>query len=195
MHWKRDARPCSGWAIGRSICRRSSIATCILLDRLSGACMNCMRCSEERKCAPSSAARGGYGCNYLLPHLDLNLIRRNPKIFVGCSDVTTLLTYLCDAAGLVTFHGPMAAGDFGRPDGVDEDAWFAAVSSGKKYRARFHRGRGGTAGERRSRGHAVRRVSFAAVRITGHPVRDSHRVARFSSWRISTSRRTESTVC
>jgi len=82
-------------------------------------------------------ARGGYGCNYLLPHLDLGLIRANPKLFVGCSDVTTLLTYLCDAAGLVTFHGPMAAGDFGRPDGVDEDAWFAAVSSGKKYERAF----------------------------------------------------------
>src|SRR5690348_8919868 len=34
-------------------------------------------------------ARGGYGSNYLLPHLDLDLIRANPKIFVGCSDVTT----------------------------------------------------------------------------------------------------------
>src|SRR5271165_858928 len=82
-------------------------------------------------------ARGGYGCNYLLPHLDLGLIRRNPKIFVGCSDVTTLLTYLCDAAGLVTFHGPMAAGDFGRPDGVDKEAWFAAVASAEKYQRAF----------------------------------------------------------
>jgi muramoyltetrapeptide carboxypeptidase len=82
-------------------------------------------------------ARGGYGCNYLLPHLDLGLIRWNRKIFAGCSDVTTLLTYLCDAAGLVTFHGPMAAGDFGRPDGVDKEAWFAAVASGKEYKRVF----------------------------------------------------------
>ncbi len=82
-------------------------------------------------------ARGGYGCNYLLPHLDLALIRRNPKIFTGCSDVTTLLTYLCDAAELVTFHSPMAAGDFGRPDGVDEDAWFAAVACAKPYERAF----------------------------------------------------------
>src|SRR5271157_324532 len=82
-------------------------------------------------------ARGGYGCNYLLPHVDRGLIRRNPKIFVGCSDVTTLLTYLCDAADLITFHGPMAAGDFGRPDGVDEGAWFAAVASGKTYDRAF----------------------------------------------------------
>ncbi len=82
-------------------------------------------------------ARGGYGCNYLLPHLDLGLVRRTPKVFVGCSDVTTLLTYLCDAAGLITFHGPMAAGDFGRPGGVDEGAWFAAVASGEGYERNF----------------------------------------------------------
>jgi muramoyltetrapeptide carboxypeptidase len=74
-------------------------------------------------------ARGGYGCNYLLPHLNLDLIRANPKIFVGCSDVTTLLTYLSDAAGLVTFHGPMVAGDFAREGGVDGASWMAAVSS------------------------------------------------------------------
>jgi muramoyltetrapeptide carboxypeptidase len=82
-------------------------------------------------------ARGGYGCNYLLPRLDRGLVRRNPKVFVGCSDVTTLLTYLCDAAGLVTFHGPMAAGDFARPDGVDEEAWFAAVGSVEGYERVF----------------------------------------------------------
>jgi muramoyltetrapeptide carboxypeptidase len=84
-------------------------------------------------------ARGGYGCNYLLPHLDLELIRANPKIFAGCSDVTTLLTYLCDRAGLVTFHGPMVAGDFSRPDGIDVDAWSAAVSSAKAYPRTFSR--------------------------------------------------------
>jgi muramoyltetrapeptide carboxypeptidase len=82
-------------------------------------------------------ARGGYGSNYLLPDLDLELIRANPKIFVGCSDVTTLLTYLCDAARLVTFHGPMVAGDLARPGGVDEDSWLTALSSGKTYERRF----------------------------------------------------------
>src|ERR1039457_4407076 len=84
-------------------------------------------------------ARGGYGCNYLLPHLDLELIRANPKIFAGCSDVTTLLTYLCDRTGLVTFHAPMVAGDFSRPGGIDVDAWSAAVSSGKPYPRAFSR--------------------------------------------------------
>lgn len=82
-------------------------------------------------------ARGGYGCNYLLPHLDLELIRANPKILAGCSDVTTLLTYLCDAAGLVTFHAPMVAGDFARPDGMDESSWNAAVAFDQSYRRDF----------------------------------------------------------
>lgn len=82
-------------------------------------------------------ARGGYGCNYLLPHLDLDLIRKRPKIFAGCSDVTTLLTYLCDAAGLVTFHAPMLAGDIARPGGFDEAAWLAALSSGSAYQRQF----------------------------------------------------------
>src|SRR5579862_918397 len=82
-------------------------------------------------------ARGGYGVNYLLPHLDLKLIRANPKIFVGCSDVTALLTYFCDAAGLVTFHGPMVAGDFAREAGVDEASWTTAVSGGAPYSRTF----------------------------------------------------------
>jgi muramoyltetrapeptide carboxypeptidase len=82
-------------------------------------------------------ARGGYGCNYLLPHLDLGLIRANPKIFAGCSDVTTLLTYVCDAANLVTFHAPMVAGDLARPGGFDELSWLAALTSGEPYQREF----------------------------------------------------------
>ncbi|HUI84210.1 MAG TPA: LD-carboxypeptidase [Candidatus Binatia bacterium] len=85
-------------------------------------------------------ARGGYGCNYLLPHLDLDLIRANPKIFAGCSDVTTLLTWLCDAAALVTFHAPMVAGDLARPGGFDQTSWLTALSSGDGYLREFDAG-------------------------------------------------------
>src|SRR4051812_32973279 len=56
------------------------------------------------------AARGGYGCNYLLPFLDLDLIRNNFKALIGYSDVTTLLTWFYDN-GLRSFHGPMVAKD------------------------------------------------------------------------------------
>ena len=70
-------------------------------------------------------ARGGYGCNYLLPHIDLEIIRRHPKIFAGYSDVTTLLTWFHDATGLVTFHAPMVAKDFASTNGVDIPSWQA----------------------------------------------------------------------
>jgi len=73
-------------------------------------------------------ARGGYGANYLLPALDLGKIRAHPKIFVGYSDLTTLLTYFADATGLVTFHGPMVAKDWAHENGVDLASWQAALS-------------------------------------------------------------------
>lgn len=81
-------------------------------------------------------ARGGYGCNYLLPKIDLDLVRANPKTFCGCSDITTLLTFLCDRAGMVTFHGPMLNVDVG-PDGVDEESWTAALVSAETYQREF----------------------------------------------------------
>ncbi|HWW15857.1 MAG TPA: LD-carboxypeptidase [Candidatus Dormibacteraeota bacterium] len=73
-------------------------------------------------------ARGGYGANYLLEALDMEKIKAHPKIFVGYSDLTTLLTYFSDAAGLVTFHGPMVAKDWAHHDGVDLASWQAAVA-------------------------------------------------------------------
>jgi muramoyltetrapeptide carboxypeptidase len=74
-------------------------------------------------------ARGGYGANYLLKELDLEKIRAHPKIFVGYSDITTLLTYFYDAAGFVSFHGPMAAKDWAHADGVDLASWESALSN------------------------------------------------------------------
>ncbi len=52
-------------------------------------------------------ARGGYGGNRVLPLLDYDTIRDNPKIFIGYSDITGYLTSLAQRTGLVTFHGPM----------------------------------------------------------------------------------------
>jgi len=78
-------------------------------------------------------ARGGYGANYLLPSLDIKKIAAHPKIFVGYSDLTSLLTYLCDAAELVTFHGPMVAKDFAKSDGVDAASWQAALGGASRW--------------------------------------------------------------
>jgi muramoyltetrapeptide carboxypeptidase len=82
-------------------------------------------------------ARGGYGANYLLPSIDLEKIKAHPKIFVGYSDVTALLTYFADAAGLVTFHGPMAAKDWAHDDGVDVASWTAALSGDAAWDLNF----------------------------------------------------------
>ncbi len=73
-------------------------------------------------------ARGGYGSNYLLNRLDLKKIKAHPKILVGYSDLTTLLTYFAECAGFVTFHGPMVAKDFAHADGVDSGSWEQALS-------------------------------------------------------------------
>jgi muramoyltetrapeptide carboxypeptidase len=73
-------------------------------------------------------ARGGYGANYLLRALDLEKIKTHPKIFLGYSDVTALLTYFTDVAGLVTFHGPMVAKDWTHEDGAEMNSWHAALS-------------------------------------------------------------------
>ena len=52
-------------------------------------------------------ARGGYGSARLLPKLNLDLIRRNPKILLGYSDITALLNVISRDTGLVTYHGPV----------------------------------------------------------------------------------------
>jgi muramoyltetrapeptide carboxypeptidase len=50
--------------------------------------------------------QGGWGSARMLPYLDFDLIRQNPKILVGFSDITALLVAIYTRAGLVTFHGP-----------------------------------------------------------------------------------------
>jgi muramoyltetrapeptide carboxypeptidase len=67
----------------------------------------------------------------LLDLLDYALIQKHPKIFVGYSDITALHTAIGQRAGLVTFHGPMAASDMGRdkPSYTAECLWQALTSS------------------------------------------------------------------
>jgi muramoyltetrapeptide carboxypeptidase len=79
-------------------------------------------------------ARGGYGSNYLLNELDLRKIASHPKIFVGYSDITTLLTYFADAGGFVTFHGPMVTKDLSHVDGVDLASWKAALGGQSEWK-------------------------------------------------------------
>jgi muramoyltetrapeptide carboxypeptidase len=73
-------------------------------------------------------ARGGYGANYLLEALALEAIKTHPKIFVGYSDLTTLMTCFSSAGGFVTFHGPMVAKDWAHENGIDFSSWRAMLS-------------------------------------------------------------------
>ncbi len=66
--------------------------------------------------------RGGYGSNYLLESFHFELFAHYPKIFLGCSDITSLLTVITDRTGLVTFHGPMVAKDIAGGT-FDETSW------------------------------------------------------------------------
>jgi len=56
--------------------------------------------------------RGGWGSNRLLPLLDYQTIAAHPKILMGYSDITSLLTAVHARTGLVTFHGPVGASNW-----------------------------------------------------------------------------------
>lgn len=57
-------------------------------------------------------ARGGYGAIRLINKINYDLIKKNPKIFCGFSDVTALLLMIYKITGMVVYHGPMATSDF-----------------------------------------------------------------------------------
>lgn len=52
------------------------------------------------------AATGGFGTTRILDLLDYQVIGRNPKVFIGFSDITGLHTAIHEKTGLITFHGP-----------------------------------------------------------------------------------------
>ena len=58
------------------------------------------------------ALRGGYGSAQILDGIDYNLIRANPKIFLGYSDITAMHLAIHQKTGLVTFHGPVVLSKF-----------------------------------------------------------------------------------
>jgi muramoyltetrapeptide carboxypeptidase len=84
---------------------------------------------------PSIAAiistRGGWGTAELLPHLDAELVKANPKPYIGFSDHTSLHLWFAQVCGLHTFYAPMISPDFARgdvlADGVDLHSWRHAL--------------------------------------------------------------------
>jgi len=78
------------------------------------------------------SVRGGYGTPRLLSLLDYSIIKRNPKIVVGFSDLTSLQCAIWKHARMITFHGPMLASDMaGDIDPFTEEMFWKLVSSTK----------------------------------------------------------------
>jgi muramoyltetrapeptide carboxypeptidase len=75
-------------------------------------------------------ARGGYGVARLLDRIDFDVIRRNPKVFIGFSDITALHLAIHRQTSLITFHGPNLQDGFGKDDDMlaaNETALWRAV--------------------------------------------------------------------
>jgi muramoyltetrapeptide carboxypeptidase len=77
--------------------------------------------------------RGGYGSGRLLDKIDYKLIRNNPKIFVGYSDINALQLAFFTKCGLITFAGPMVAVDFhDEVSSFTEEVFWRTITSEKK---------------------------------------------------------------
>lgn len=72
--------------------------------------------------------RGGYGATRILPMLDLEMIKNNPKVFTGYSDVTALHIVLNQHCNFVTYHTPMPATEFIKPE-MDDYTWDYFITS------------------------------------------------------------------
>jgi len=64
----------------------------------------------DKEVAAIHPIRGGWGSSRVLPYVDFDVIRRNPKILLGYSDITALLLSVHAKTGLITFHGPIGMG-------------------------------------------------------------------------------------
>ena len=93
--------------------------------------LNALIRNPQVRCIMS--AIGGMNSNSLLPYLDYDALRRDPKIIVGYSDVTALLLGIHAQTGLVTFYGPAAVASLGEfPPFVDETwHYFETIAAGK----------------------------------------------------------------
>ena len=77
------------------------------------------------------AVRGGYGSVQMLPLLNPDVIRRTPKLFIGYSDNTSILSWLTGQCGVTALHGPMVEGRLAKgADAFDRDSMLAFMQDG-----------------------------------------------------------------
>ena len=79
------------------------------------------------------AVRGGYGSAQLLPFLDTNDFQSTPKVLIGCSDITSLLSFASIQCGMTVFHGPMIV-TLGKGERLyDRSSLIGQIMSGAAY--------------------------------------------------------------
>ena len=139
--------------LGFRLCSRTGSKSSLLLECMikraiwRGTMRSELLTSETFFCRPDLdaifCARGGFGSIQLIPHLT-ERIRSHPKVFAGYSDVTSLLNWLLQSCGMVTFHAPMVAMDFARglsPRsrdhlwGFDGEKWMWKIEVGEVIRS------------------------------------------------------------
>ena len=87
-----------------------------------------MRAWTNPDVAALVAVRGGYGSVHLLPYLDAYRGRLAPKLFIGYSDNTSLLSWLTCQCGIAALHSPMLEGRLAKgPEGYDEPSFMRLV--------------------------------------------------------------------
>ena len=94
--------------VGRNVSKREGYLGGTVAERLED--LHAMFRDPEVKAV--FAIRGGYGSEQILDGIDYQLIRRNPKVFLGYSDITAMHLAIQKRAGLVTFHGPVVLSQF-----------------------------------------------------------------------------------
>ena len=92
---------------------------------------------KDREVKAIVCARGGYGALRIIDLLDYDLIAKNPKIFVGYSDITALLISIYTETGLITFHGPMLHSFINEADSFTITYLQYAICSDEPYNANF----------------------------------------------------------
>lgn len=79
--------------------------------------------------------RGGYGTTRILPMIDFDMIRENPKVFIGYSDISSLHFNINQKSNLITFHGPMPTTDYRVHEGFTNDSLKTCLFAPEKLQA------------------------------------------------------------
>jgi muramoyltetrapeptide carboxypeptidase len=91
-----------------------------------------MRAWSDPTIAALIAVRGGYGSVQLLPVVGAAELARTPKLFIGYSDTTSILSWLTCQSGMPALHGPMLEGRLARGrEGYDEASFLALLQGGR----------------------------------------------------------------